>query len=494
MSNKSYDIVLIFPPIRVWDSPRNFPTGLGLIASRLRNAGYRVKVIDVNGRRISDEEVLDEIGRLDPAVIGIGGLITTYGWVKRMSGLIRRQRPQTKIILGGSVGTSIIETALKNLSIDVIAVGEADDTILELLPALANGGDFSGVAGVAYLEDGQVAQTADRRMIENLDELPYPAWEMFPMQVYLENPVVGVGRDVDIISSRGCPFSCRYCYRIFGRRFRGRSPEHVVGEMLALKRNFDVDFISFQDDCFVVDKQRVFAICDLIDRTGLNKTLRWSCTGRVTVCDVELLKRMRASGCVSVSYGIESGSDAILRAMGKNVTLEKAREAICSTRQAGLRCPVSFMIGYPGETRQSVTETVEFCRELNIPLSALMFTCPYPGTQLYEQVKNEDNFRRQFPTEEEFVLRMDDAVNLTVNLTGMTNDELTALRDEALELARQNYVPPSDEEIARQERELYGERLYQKAQQQLLDPKMQAHRRRHGFNENPASQGAKSNG
>ena len=492
MAYKSHDIVLIFPPIREWDQPRNFPTGLGLIAARLRSAGFRVAVIDVNGLRLSDDEVLEQIRRYNPDVIGIGGLITTYKWVKRMVPRIRSERPGCPIVLGGSVGTSIIETALSNLDIDGIAVGEADNTVLELVPALLNGEKLDNIAGVAYRQNGDIVRTAQRPMITDLDELPYPAWDMFPMEVYLSNPIVGVGKDIDIISSRGCPFSCAYCYRIFGRKYRTRSAEHVVGEMEALKRNYDVDFISFQDDCFVIDKERVFAICDLIDRNRRLSSLRWSCTGRVTVCDKELLERMRASGCVSVSYGIESGSEAILKAMRKNTNLEEAKQAIEKTRAAGLRCPVSFMIGYPGETRETMMETVEFCRAMNIPLSALMFTCPYPGTPLYEQVKDSESFRRQFAGEEEFVLRLNDAVDLTVNLTEMTNEKLTTLRDEALALAKQNYQPPSPEQVEAQERVLYGEELYHKSQQQMQNPAMQEHRRRHGFNENSPNENLKN--
>ncbi|MCP4708940.1 MAG: radical SAM protein [Planctomycetes bacterium] len=483
MMNKEYDIILIFPPIREWDRPRNFPTGLGMIAARLRYGGYRVAVIDANGLRLSDEEVLEQIKQHDPKVVGIGGLITTYGWIKRMSGKIRQLKPERPIVLGGSVGTSIVETALRGLDIDAVAVGEADDTVMELMPALLNNGKLDDIAGLAFLRDGEVVQTKERGLIADLDELPYPAWDLFPMRVYLANPIVGVGKDVDIISSRGCPYSCAYCYRIFGKKYRRRSAELVVGEMEALRRNYEVDFISFQDDCFVVDKQRVYDICDLIDHKPSLLSMRWSCTGRATVCDAEMLKRMRASGCVSVSYGIESGSDAILEAMGKRATQEQARQAIENTRAAGLRCPVSFMIGYPGETRETVMETVEFCKKMNIPLSALMFTCPYPGTELYDQVKDSERFKEQYAGEEEFVLKLSDAVDLTVNLTEMSDEELIALRSEALETAGKNYTPPSAVDVEKQERELYGDFLYEKAQEQMQSKAMQAHRRRHGFNE-----------
>ncbi len=483
MTNETVDIVLVFPPIRVWDNPRNFPTGLGMIAAILRNAGYRVAVIDVNGLRLNDLEVIERIKRCNPAVVGFGGLITTYGWIRRICKQVRTTLPTTKIILGGSVGASIIETALENLDIDLIALGEADDSVLELAPALLNKSDLGNIAGLAYRKNGRIVKTATRPLIANLDKLPFPAWDMFPMDVYLQNPVVGVGRDIDVISSRGCPFPCEYCYRIFGKRYRGRGAEHVVAEIEALQKDYDVDFISFQDDCFVIDKKRVFEICDLLDQKGVSKTLRWSCTGRSTVCDLELLKRMRASGCVSVSYGIESGSDVILKNMGKSATLTQARDAINNTRKADLRCPVSFMIGYPGETRQTVMETVDFCKDLNIPLSAMMFTCPYPGTPLYNQVKNTQQFKEQNSSEEDFVLKIGDAVDLTVNMTKMSNDELITLRADALALAKDNFLPPAPDIIERQEKRLYGDKLYAKAKQQIQSPQMQAHRRRHGFNE-----------
>ena len=479
----TYDIVLVFPPIRVWDRPRNFPAGMGILAAILRDAGYRIKVIDVNGLRITEDEVVKQISEIKPKIIGIGGLITTYGWVKRVSHRLKNVVPEAKIMLGGSVGTSIVETALDNLAIDVISLAEGDDTILELVPALLAGKPLDDITGLAFMREGQVVRTEPRQMVQDLNRLPLPAWDMFPMETYLANPVVGVGKDIDIISSRGCPFPCRYCYRIFGRRYRARSAKHVVSEIEKLKADYDIDFISFQDDCFVIDKKRVFEICDLLDEKGLSKSIRWSCTGRVTVCDLDMMKRMKASGCVSISFGIESGSETILKAMGKNASLAQAEAAILNARKARVRTPVSFMIGYPGETRETVMETVEFCKRINIPLGALMFTAPYPGTPLYGEVKDTKQFKEQFPTEEEFVLALGDALDFVVNMTELSKEELFEIRDEALAQAKENYIPPSAEYEAELEKELYGQELYIKAQEQMQTPEMQAHRKRHGFNE-----------
>jgi radical SAM superfamily enzyme YgiQ (UPF0313 family) len=490
MQKKEVDILLLFPPLRTWDRPRNFPCGTGLIAGRLRELGYKVGVIDVNGLRWDYNQVMDEIQSYHTNVIGIGGMITTYRWVKEISRMIKEKMPEKRIILGGSVGTSIIETALRNMEVDVMAVAEADDTIVELLPALLNGEeDWSGIRGLAYLQNDEVFKTSPRPQREDLDTLPYPAWDLFPMETYLANPVVGVGRDIDIISSRGCPYPCQYCYRIFGRQYRGRSAENVVGEVLELYHRYNVDFISFQDDCFVIDKQRVHDICDMIDKEGIN--IRWSCTGRVNISDLELLQRMRASGCVSVSYGLESGSDTILARMKKNTTTAKARKAIENTRKAGIRTPVSFMTGYPGETPETVMETVDYCKELNIPLTALMITCPYPGTPLYDEVKDSPKLLEKYGKsnglqisfdEEAFVLDIGDAVDLTINLSDMSDEELLSVRGAALAKAAENFIPPTEDEVKQQELDFYGLELYERAKRQLETPEMQAHRKRHGFN------------
>ena len=488
---KKVDILLIFPPLRTWDRPRNFPCGLGLIASILREAGYAVGVIDVNGLRWDNQHVMDEIKTYDTKMIGIGGMISTYRWVKTMTHHIRETLPaDVKIILGGSVGTSIIQTAFEKLKIDVMTIAEADETILQLLPAMQQNKPLKDIRGIAYLdENGTVIKTAARPQIEDLDTLPYPAWDLFPMNTYLENPIVGVGKDIDVISSRGCPYPCQYCYRIFGRNYRGRSADNVIGEIKILVEDYGIDFISFQDDCFVIDKKRVFAICDKIDAAGWD--LKWSCTGRVNVCDKPLLERMRASGCVSVSYGLESGSNAILKRMQKNTTTEKAAKTIEMTRDAGIRAPVSFMIGYPGETRDTVMETVALCKRLNIPLTALMITCPYPGTPLYDEFKDSKQMLARYGVsdglkikldEEAFVLDIGDAVDLAVNLSDMPDEELLAVRQEALDMAAKNYNPPTAEEVAAQELDLYGEKLYKKAKIQLASPELKAHRKRHGFN------------
>jgi len=475
--SRRVDVALVFPPIRAWDEPRNFPTGLGIIAAILRSRGYSVAVIDAKGEGLLIEEVQRRIKDLAPRIVGIGGIITTYRYVRNLSRFIKAWDPSTSIMVGGSVGGSIPELMLSKNPVDAVAIGEADETVGELVAALLDGGDLSKVRGIAFRDGGDIVITPPRPLVENLDAVPFPAWDLFPMENYLANPVVGYGRDMDVISSRGCPFQCVYCYQIFGRAYRGRSAVDIVAEINELNDRYGIDFISFQDDCFIIDKERVYEFCDLLDENGPD--IKWSCCGRANVVDRELLERMKAAGCVSVSFGIESGSQRILDRYRKGVSVERAKAAVSLVRETGMRNPTSFMLGAPGETRETAWETVEFCRELNIPLQALMLTTPYPGTPLYEDAREMG----RIGDEEAFVMRLGDCVDFTVNLTDMSDADLLRLRDEMLAQARANYRPPTPQETERFERELYGQRLYDKGRAQLAGAAMQAHRKTHGFNE-----------
>ncbi len=471
------DVALVFPPIRSWDEPRNFPTGLGIIAAIIRQLGLTVAVIDAKGDSLSVYEVQRRIMALNPRVVGIGGLVTTYRFVRNLTRWIKAWDPSVKIMVGGSVGGSIPALMLENNPVDAVCVGEGDETLKELLPALLNGRDLAGVSGVAWRNGDRAVINPPRPLISDVDTVPFPAWDLFPMDTYLSNPVVGVGRDMDIITSRGCPHQCTYCYQIFGRGFRARSPQNILAEITQLNDRYGLDFVSFQDDCFVVNKKRVYEFCDLLDESRLD--IKWSCCGRVNIVDEPLLSRMKASGCVSVNYGIESGSQAILDTYRKGVTVEMAKNAVRLTRDLGLRCPTSFMLGSLGETLETAWETVEFCRDINIPLQALMFTTPYPGTPLYEDVKS----RGMIGDEEAYIMRLGDCVDFTINLTSMPDSLLLSLRDRMLATVKANYkAPPKDERDAF-ERALYGEKLYQKGQMQMAGAAMRAHRKTHGFNE-----------
>jgi len=472
------DALLIFPPLRLNDEPRNFPTGIGLLAAYAIREGFEVDVLDLNGLRPTRDEALELIKRYDTNIYGMGGLITTYGYTKWLAGEIRKINPDAVIIAGGSVASPVPHVILNKTEVDIACIGEGEQMLVDLIRAVRANTPFDTIKGIAFLRDGGLVKTPERPFFADINTLPLPAWELFPMDVYMANPVVGVGRDMDLVTSRGCPYGCVYCYRLFGRKYRFRSAGHVMGEIDALKRRYNIDFVSFQDDCFVISKARIYELCDLLDRSGYG--LKWSCTGRVNICtDKKLIRRMKESGCTSISFGVESGSATILKALNKGAPLDITAEAIRVVRDAGLRTPASFMLGMFGETRETVWETVEFCKREKIPLGAVMFVTPYPGTPIYDQALRKGLIK----DEEAFILSLGDALDFTINLTDIDDKELVALREEMIKAVRSELPPLTHEEIQRKELELYGPELYHKGELQRKDAAFLKHRKEHGFNE-----------
>ena len=474
-------VLLINPVIRENDVPRNIPHGIAIMAAVAREHKHQVELLDINALRLSREEVVQRIERADCDVVGIGGLIPVYGYVKWLAAIIKEHKADVPVLLGGSVGFSIPELILSRTDVDVVCHQEGEATFPELLKALEQKQPLSNVKGIWYREDGEIRQTEPRPLIRNLDAVvPFPAWDLLPMEVYLSNPVVGIGRDIDFIASRGCPYHCTFCYQAFGRTFRPHSVDYVMTALRLLKAQYDIDFVSFQDDEFLASKKRFFEFCKAVRHSGL--ALKWSCTGRVNLVSRDILQAAKDAGCVSVNYGIESGSQRMLDTMKKGVTVEQAKNAIRLNREVGLRCPTSFIVGMPGETHETIEETIEFCKDVKIPLRGVMFATPYPGTPLFEDALAQgliDPDRL-----EEFVLRLGDAVSFTINLTGtMSNEELIAAREYMIAEVDKYYEPPPIAEREAFLLALYGEELYRKAKEQELQPAFQSHRKLHGFNE-----------
>jgi radical SAM superfamily enzyme YgiQ (UPF0313 family) len=254
------------------------------------------------------------------------------------------------------------------------------------------------------------------------------------MEIYLQNPVwgdqsknssgfkedVNVRRSMNIISSRGCPYACNYCYHLFGRSdFRFRSARNVVAEIEDLVDRFQVDFIAFVDDNMMASEKRLIEFCDLVIQKQLPIT--WGCHGRVTSAKPKILNRMAQAGCVWIGFGIESGSQKMLDSMNKRATVLQASQAIKDTRQAGIFANTTFIFGYPGETLETIQETIDFKKELDIQCGSF-FANPYPGTPLYQGAS--DSIRN----EEAFIASLGNATEFSVNLTQFDDERLFRLK------------------------------------------------------------------
>jgi radical SAM superfamily enzyme YgiQ (UPF0313 family) len=438
------DVLLINPPIRLEWKPNLEPLGLGYIAQSLLDEGHTVRTFDIQGYRWSNEEVERKIGELDYDVVGIGGIITAYKYIKWLTPLLKKHNPTAKIIIGGGVGSAVPRLVLENSDADICVIGEGEITIKELVRALKDSTDLASVNGIWFKENGKIYPTPPREPIKNLDALPFPNRDLFPIDIYIENPIEPLeGRSLTISATRGCPYHCNFCYNIDGRHVRMRSADSIIQEIKLLKEKYGVEVIQMVDNTFMVSKKRVYEFCEKLIEQDID--IKWMCTGRAELVDEDILRKMKSAGCAFLSIGIESGSQKMLDSMKKGTTVEQNKRAVRMIRKAGIGVNTPFMIGTAGETRETIRETIEFCKELRI-WPTLFITTPYPDSPLYQEVKRMG----KIPDEDKYVEQLGDAGKVTVNLTELSDDELMRLKDEAEREIRQNIT------IFDEIREYYG--------------------------------------
>jgi len=315
-------------------------------------------------------------------------------------------------------------------------MGEGEETIKELIRVLENEGELSTVKGICYKNDeGDIYQSSPQESIFDLDAISFPAWSLFPMDIYLRNPVGAPNRNkwgdgktegdaifsMSVSATRGCPYKCIYCYHDFmGQKYRCRSAQNIVEEIRILHEKYKTRYIHFIDDEFCMNKNFVYGFCRLM-RSEFDGKITWGCSGRVNLMTEDLIAVMSDAGCVLIGYGVESGSQKMLDIMKKDVKVEQAKEAIRLTQKYLGWADTSFMIGAPGETKQTMKETVDFCKELSLVPEVIFFTTPYPGTELYRMAIEQG----KIVDEEEYILNLgEQGEKIRVNFTDMSDKEL----------------------------------------------------------------------
>lgn len=435
------NVLLINPPIREWAKPNVLPLGLGYIASVLMEAGHDVEVLDINAYRWMPEEVEEKIKKANYNVAGIGAIITVYKYVKWMTEILKKYHPSKKVIVGGSVGTSIPQIILEKTKADIVCIGEGEITAVELVDALQNNRDLTSIDGIWFKgEDGKIYRNKNRPPIKDLDIIPLPTWDLFPMEIYLKNPVGAPNRNkwidgssdvegilsMNLSATRGCPYKCIYCYHDFmGSGYRHRSPENIINEMKVLYDKYGVGYFHFIDDEFCLKKKFVLGFCKKV-KEEFNGSVTWGCSGRVNLMTEELISSMADAGCVLIGYGIESGSQKMLDVMKKGVTVQKAKEAVKLTKKYFGWADCSFMIGTPGENMESIQDTINFCKELDLAPEVIFFTTPYPGTDLYRMALEQG----KIIDEEEYILGLgEQGEKVRVNFTEFPDEELVHIQE-----------------------------------------------------------------
>ncbi|MCL5257386.1 MAG: radical SAM protein [Chloroflexi bacterium] len=296
------------------------------------------------------------------------------------------------VVLGGMHPTLLPDESLEQEHVDAVVRGEGEATWLELCERLESGASLHGVVGLSFREEGCVVHNPDRPPILDVDSLPYPAYELFKMERYTNlQPHVDEhkGKSFSLLTARGCPYRCSYCPHVFPRRWRGRSPESVIGEWKHLVEDLGAREIGILDDSFNVNRQRVADICHLLIKEKLDH-IPWIVINgmRANVADYEMLRLMKEAGCKRVAFGVESGNQDVLdRVVGKHLKLEQVSEAFAAAKRARLESIGFFILGLPGDTEGTMDETIDFACKLNPEVANFFVATPFPGTHMYEIIR-----------------------------------------------------------------------------------------------------------
>jgi len=369
------------------------PLGLLYLGAVLEKSGHEVKVIDNARIQLPVDKIVERVKRENPRVLGVSTLTPTFTQGIKIASAIKAELPDLKIIFGNYHATFTYERLLtKYPFVDYVVLGEGEQIFLELINALERNEEIKKIKGIAFRHDGGVVKTPPRPFIQNLDELPLPDRTLLEQEYHSE--VVGMlgssGKFTTVLTSRGCPYNCRYCAcSAFSlRKVRFRSPKSVVAEMGLLQME-GYEEVGFVDDNLLLDRHRMEKICDLLKENGIKLTL-WA-EGRVDQASREVLRNFARVGCKTIYFGVESGNQKVLNYYGKNISPELSRKAMRNCKEAGIENIIgSFILGAPIETREDVQRTLDFALNLkgmDFPqMNVLMLS---PGMDLWDTAVRE---------------------------------------------------------------------------------------------------------
>jgi anaerobic magnesium-protoporphyrin IX monomethyl ester cyclase len=362
------------------------PLGLGYLAAVLEKNQYNVDVIDCQALKCTYEEYKSEVGKRQPDIVGITSTTLTYKSALRIAEITKEVCPNCLTLLGGSHVSFWDDKALQECpSLDIVVRKEGENTMLEIAERMEADKDYYDVVGTTCRKDGEIVKNPDRPYIENLDSLPFPAHHLWPIERLRKYGTVVF----PLVTSRGCVYWCDFCtaVRMFGRRYRMRSPKSVVDELEYLQRTFGAQQFTFYDDAFTVDQDRAAEICEEIKKRKLK--VKWDCETRVDMVTKELLLDMKEAGCFAVWFGVESGSQPVLDAMRKGISPAQTIKAFKWAKEVGLMTVANVVLGFPSETKETIWQTIKFIEKLNPSDVGYYIATPYPGTPLYESVKEK---------------------------------------------------------------------------------------------------------
>ncbi len=360
------------------------PLGLAILAAIAENSGAETQLIDGNVTELTPTVLGERLTGSD--IVCMSAMTSNLNASFALAKEIKTVIPETKIVFGGPHASILPKETLKECpSIDIVVKGEGEETFAELLSSKCN--RLEKIKGICFRKGKKIIETPDSAPIKDLDSLPYPAYHLLPIRKYRPFPPHGRRLPfMTMLTSRGCPFRCIYCSKpVFGSTFRSQNPKRVLQEISFLKEKFGIKEIMFYDDSFTLDQKRVEEICRLMIENRMD--IPWSCETRVNLVNPKLLMLMKKAGCYMVSFGVESGSQKILENLKKDITVEQIENAFVETKKAGIKTVAYFMLGSPGETQETINQTIEFSKKIGADFAQFSVCTPLPGSELFSLMK-----------------------------------------------------------------------------------------------------------
>jgi radical SAM superfamily enzyme YgiQ (UPF0313 family) len=408
-----------------------FPVGLAYVLSSVKRAGYELELFDIDLGRYSYDRVIDKISEKKWDIVLLGCIVTGYKVVKKVVSEIRRHNPACLIVVGNSVASSIPDILLSKTEADVAVIGEGDVTAVEIVENWGRKRDLSVIKGIYYKLDGEIRKNGKREVISDISSIKHPIYDIFNVEEYIKAHRNMVGeplpmereliRSFPINTARGCINHCTFCYHCFiGDKYRFRSASSIVEEIKNLKRLYGINYIHLWDDLTFFYLKQIDEFVNLLLKESLDVYWVAAIRGNLFQSDshLELLEKMKKSGCLSLGYALESADPNILRDMKKNVSLRQFSRQKELLDKADIQSVTSIVLGYPRETPETIAKTYQFC--LNVGMyPSTGYLLPQPATPIYQWAVKEGIIS----DEESYLLRLGDRQDLRINLTKMSDQE-----------------------------------------------------------------------
>ncbi|MFC1888876.1 B12-binding domain-containing radical SAM protein [Thermodesulfobacteriota bacterium] len=369
------------------------PLGLMCLGAYIRgNGGHRVSILDNRIEQWEMGRLLDETLDRSPDVVGLTGLTSEARILNEFSIRLREKAPGIRQVVGGVHATCFSEEVLRESGVDVVVSGEGEATLEELVETLVSDGDLGRVAGSAFLDGGRFRRTEPREPIEDLDALPFPAWDLIPVEKYfgkrMGDLLFSRPEQMSLYTSRSCPYQCIYCHNLFGRGFRAQGADSVFEQIKVLYESYKIREFHVQDDIFNLDLNRAKTICRRIIEDNLDLVLAFPNGLRADLMDDELIDLLHRAGARRIAYAVESGSPRVQGMIEKRLDLAKVSDIVAKTAKRGILVKGFFMMGFPTETLEEMRQTIVFARNHAFDVVNFSRVIPTKGTRIYEMAKS----------------------------------------------------------------------------------------------------------